>query len=41
VTDHGYHAAPTRPKERAKGNGAGGADWARLIANIRDGRELH
>jgi hypothetical protein len=44
VTDHGYQAPATRPKARAKGNGAetaGGADWAWLIANCRDGRELH
>jgi AAA domain/Bifunctional DNA primase/polymerase, N-terminal len=45
VEEHGYKAATARPKERAKGNGAeiphSGADWAWLIANIRDGRELH
>ena len=45
--EHGYRTAPTRKRKAATGNGqdttdAGGADdWAHLLANIHNGRELH
>jgi hypothetical protein len=44
VTEHGYTLASERPKTKANGqdgNSGGKDDWAWLLANIREGREIH
>jgi hypothetical protein len=41
--EHGYTRAAPRPRSNgnAAPNAAGSADWGYLVANIREGRELH